>query len=339
MQQIKVKGSYYEIGVHNSQYLKPHVEKGFPPKFSEENLKKAKLYEEEVQASCPGLLEELQGMAEGCGVDYQTLVAFELSPYRLKPSCLVFAIHGEHTHSGEPMLVRNHEWMEEEANALAVCTIEPTKKLASYGFTFSWPLLSRYGGINEAGLAISSATATFENTGPGVMLNIATRWILDNFKTTDQAVEFIREMPKVWGINYLIIDKKETIAKIEAHRQKTLVTYPTKGFDFVTFTYESPEMQRLVPNETPEVLRMFKTRKQFLNTWFQENKGTITEQSVIDIMKVCDNQLHYHEKTPDGTLGTCWSWIVSPQSKQALISLGPPCKNEFKPYTIDYTFT
>jgi predicted choloylglycine hydrolase len=340
MRHIKLRGTYYDIGLDNGRLLVSEKTKEFPPKFSQQNLERSKAYEEEVQTYCPGLLDELRGMAEGCKVDYQALVAFELTPFRLKPSCLVFAIAAEHTKSGKALFVRNHEWMEEEAQYLANCTVHPSGKLASYGFTFLWPLLSRYGGINEAGLAISSATASFENSGPGVMLNIATRWILDNFKTTDQAVEFIMEIPKVWGINYLVIDKKGTIAKIEAHRQKTHVTYPTKGFDFVTIAYDTPEMQKLVPNERQAaVLKMFETRKQFLTTWFQEHKGSITEQSAIDIMKDCDNQLHYHEKTSDGTLGTCWSWIVSPTSHQALISLGPPCKNEFKPYTIDYTFT
>ena len=338
MRQMRSKGTYFEIGHNNSRHLVGEKSKGFPPKFSQENLELSKAYEKEVSIHCPGLLDELRGLAEGCCVDYQALVAFELTPYRLKPQCLVFAVTGDHTETGKPLLARNHEWMEEEAKYLTVCIVQPTGKLASHGFTFHWPLLSRYGGINEAGLSISSAAASFENSGPGVMMNIATRWILDNFKTTDEAVEFIMEMPKVWGINYLLIDRNNTLAKIEAHRHKTLVTYPAKGFDLISFAYEAPEMQKLVPNEPPEIYKTLELRKNFLNMWFDENKGNITEQSIIDIMQVCDNQLHYHEKTPNGTLGTCWSWIVSPQSDKAYISQGPPCKNKFQPYRIDFTF-
>ena len=37
---------------------------------------------------------------------------------------------------------------------------EDRRKLKSLGFTFHWPLVSRYGGMNEAGLAISGASAT-----------------------------------------------------------------------------------------------------------------------------------------------------------------------------------
>lgn len=339
MKEIRVKGSYYDIGLFNGKQLIAEKIKGFPPKFSQENLEKSKAYEKEVKNYCPGLLDEMQGMAESSGVDYQTLVAFELTPYRLKPQCLVFGITGEHTHSSKSMLVRNHEWLEEDGEALIVLTIKPDKKIASYGFTFNWPLLSRYGGINEAGLAISSATASFKNSGPGIMLNIATRWILDNFKTTEEAVDFIKEMPKVWGINYMIIDKNEALAKIEAHREKTLVTYPEKGFDMITLTYEAAEMRKLHPDESPNVLKLFDKRRKFLDNWFAVNKGKITEEKIVEILKDCENSLHYHDKAPNGTYGTCWSWIVSPQKDEALISTGAPCKNEFKSYNIDYTFT
>ncbi|MFX0169609.1 MAG: C45 family autoproteolytic acyltransferase/hydrolase [Candidatus Hodarchaeota archaeon] len=339
MYRICFKGSYYEIGLSNGKQLIAERERGFPPKFSRENLERSKDYEKVVHAYCPDLLDELRGMAESCGVNYQVLVALELTPYRLNPSCLVFAITGEHTQSGRSLLVRNHEWLEEDSKYLTICTVKPNRKIASFGFTFHWPLLSRYGGINEAGLTISSATTSFVNSGPGVMLNIATRWILDNFKTTEDAVEFIEEIPKVWGNNYLIIDKHDTLAKIETHRQKTLVTYPANGFDMITLTYEDPEMRLFIPDETRDILDLFNTRRQFLNQWFKEHKGNIKEETIFAALKSCENQLHYHEKAPNGTFGTCWSWILSPQSKEAWISQGPPCKNEFKSHNIEYSFT
>jgi predicted choloylglycine hydrolase len=339
MNEVRSQGSYYEIGLHNGKQLIDQKKQGFPPTFSKENLERAKPYGDAVQTHCPGLLDELQGTAESCDVDYPTLVAFELTPYRLQPSCLVFAVTGDHTASGRSLFVRNHEWMEEESKYLTVCTVHPKGKLASYGFTFSWPLLSRYGGINKAGLAISGATTSFKNKGPGVMMNVAMRWILDTFKTTEEAVEFIKEIPKVWGNNYLIIDRHNTLVKIEAHREKTLITYTDTGFDMVSLTNEAPEMRELNKDEEPHMIEQFEVRRRFLDQWFAEHKGSITEQTIIDVLKPCENPLHYHEKTSQGTLGTCWSWIVSPQSHEVLISQGPPCKTPFKPQTIEYTFS
>ena len=340
MQEIRFKGSYYEIGLNNGKRLVAEKVLGFIPKFSQENLEKSKPYEKAVNDYCPGLLDEFRGMAEGCGVDYQTLVAHELTPYRFKPKCLVLGITDQHTQSGKPLFVRNHEWIEEDGEHLRVLTVQPKGKLASYGFTFNGAgLASRYEGINKAGLIIASASATFMNSGPGVIFNTATRWILDNFKTTEEAVEFISSIPKVWGENYLIMDKHETLVRIESHRNKTLVTYPKNGFDLITLIYESEEMRAFTPNEVTECKDMFEARRKFLDAWFAENKGNITEELIIKILQKCENRLHYHKKNPDGTTdGTCWSWVASPKTNKVLISLGAPCKNEYKPYKIDYSF-
>jgi len=337
MKEINFMGSYYDIGYNNGKYLIPEKENGFLPKFSQENLEKSKAYEKELRELTPDLLEEVKGVADGSGVDYQTVLAFEFTPHRLKSQCLVFGITGEHTKSGDPLLVRNHEWLEEDSTSLVVMTIKPNKKLASYGFTFGWSLTSRYGGINEAGLAISGATASFEYSSPGLAFNAAFRWILDNFKTTEEAAEFIKDMPKVWGMNYLIFDRNETIAKLETHKEKTLLTFP-KDFAFVTMTYEAPEMRKLHPNESPGTLKYFDKRKNTLENWFEKKKGTITEDSIYEILSDCEGNLHYHEDAPNGTYGTCWSWIASPKSDKVLISLGPPCKNEFSPHKIDFNF-
>jgi predicted choloylglycine hydrolase len=338
VQEIKFKGSYYDIGYNNGKYLIPEKENGFPPKFSQEFLEKSKAYEKVVKDYCPGLLDEMQGMAESSGVDYQELVTFEITPFRIPTQCLNIAIAGKHTKSGKPLFVRNHEWLEEDDKNLRVVTTHPKGKLASYGFTFHWPLLSRYGGTNEAGLTLSSAAGTFHCNKPGIMLNVAMRWILDNFKTTEEAVEFLEAMPKVWGVNYLLIDKNNAIAKLETHPENTVVTYPDNGFDMTTMYFEHEDMKKYKQDQ-PGVVKYCESRRKFLDKWFAENKGNITEDSIIEILKNCDNPLHYHDKAPNGTYGTCWSWMISPMEKDAFISTGPPCKNEFKSYTIDYTFT
>ena len=340
MQEIKLKGSYYDIGRKCGEILIPQKEKGYPPKFSTTNIENSKPYEKEVAKFAPEILEELKGVAEGCSVDYQVLVANELTPFRINPKCLVFAISAEQTNSGKPILVRNHEWLEEDSENLAIMTVQPKGKLASYGFTFNWPLTTRYGGINEAGVAISGATTTFVNSDPGIMLNVAIRWVLDNCKSTEEAVEFLEKIPKVWGISYLIIDKNSTIAKVEAHRKKTHTHYSSNGFDYTTFLFSTPEMQEYnEEHRVSYISEQFNARKKFLLDWYAKHKGDVDEEKIIAALKDCDNNLHYHRKRNYGTEGTCWSYILYPGVNESLISTGPPCKNDFKPFKIDYDFT
>ena len=328
--EVKLSGSYYDMGLEIGKILKK--DKGLLPEFSKENIVKGMEFEREVRTHAPELLEELSGIADGSGVDYRVIATHELSPYRLQPSCLVVAISGDHTQSGLPILARNHEWIEEDSKYLTLCYAKPKGKMYSLGFTFHWANMSRYGGINQAGLAISSTSTSFANSGPGVMFNVAKRWILDNCKTIEEATDFLEKIPKTWGTAYLIIDKKGTIAKVEAHREKTTITYSDNGFEFVSLRFDSPEMTKY--NEQDErrqwALNMYSARKPFLLKWFSDNRGDIHYEMIIDALKNHENKMCTHDYDGNVHYGICWSWILSPGKDEAAVCIGPPCKNQFK---------
>lgn len=329
-----VSGSYYEMGLNIAKQFKEEFSniEEFPPKFSKEKLDLSLEFEKEVCKYTPELLEELHGIADGIEIDYNILVANELTPYRLQPSCLVIAISGEHTHNGLPILARNHEWIEEDSKNLTLCHTKPKHKIQSFGFTFMTLNMSRFGGTNERGLAISSTSASFVNSGAGVMVNVATRWILDNCETTEEATEFLKKIPKTWGTAYLIIDKESTIAKVEAHREKTKVTYSDDGFEFVTMIFDSPEMEKY--NQNDEFAKLYYPRKEFLTQWFYLHKGKITTKPIIQALQDHDHSMCDHVSDGQYNYGICWSWIISIGKTEALICAGPPCKNEFITHNI-----
>lgn len=330
------KGSYYEIGEQiGTEFKEIYTNfKWFPPKFSEEQLKLSKAFENVVRKFTPDLLDEIRGIADGSGFEYETLMTNELTPYRNETNCFVMVISGEHTKSGLPIMAKNHEWIEEDSEALTLCHSEPDGRITSYGFTFIASSTSRYGGINKAGLAISSVNATFVNSGPGVMINIATRWILDNCETTKQAVEFLEKMPKVWGNVYLIIDKNNTIAKVEAHREKTIVTYTNRGFDMATLRFESEELQPF--NYSDEFANRYFPRKEYINRWFEENKGKINGDLINEVLKNHEYSMCNHIRSGNQNYGICWAWIISIGDSIALISEGAPCKNIFQSIDIGF---
>jgi len=332
--EAKLSGSYYDMGLRIGKMLKK--DKGLLPRFSKENIVKSMAYEKEVRTYAPELLEELQGIADGSGVDYSVIAAHELSPYRLHPSCLVMAISGDYTRSGLPVLARNHEWIEEDSKYLTLCYTKPKGKLYSLGFTYHWANMSRYGGVNEAGLAISSTTTSFLNSGPGVMFNVAKRWILDNCRTLEEATEFLEKIPKTWGTAYLMIDKNSSIAKVEAHREKTKTTYTDKGFEFVSLRFDSPKMEKYNEQDAQKewAFDMYSARKPFLLKWFRQNKGNINDEAIMDALKDHENKICIHDYDGHVHYGICWSWILSLGSDEAAVCTGPPCKNEFRKFRV-----
>ena len=326
MKKIELLGSHYEIGLQLGEILK--TARGYPPKYSPQVLEKSHPYEEQVRTYAPDLLDEFRGIADGLGIDYYVPVTLEATPYRFETtSCMVMAISGEHTKSGRPVLARNHEWVEKDSENLRLCYTKPDGKLESLGFTFHWPLVSRYGGINQAGLALSSTSATFENTGPGIMLNLAMRWILDTCETTEEAVEFLTTMPKVWGETYIVVDKENTIAKVESHREKTKVTYSDTGFASNSLLYDSPEMRQYISQDRiDDCIEFTSARQAFLSEWFSQNKGNISTSLIIDALKSHEHKMCYHGL--EG-LEICWSYILEIVADNALVCAGRPCKNEF----------
>ena len=328
MKKLELKGTYYEMGLQMGEILKKTA--GYPPSFPKEVLKKSVEYEEQVKKYTPDLLDEFRGIADALDIDYYVPITLELTPYRFQAQCLVFGISGEHTKSGLPILGRSHEWDEEDSENLRLCYTEPEGKFKSLGFTFSWPLVSRYGGINEEGVALASASSSFENASPGIILNIATRWILDNCKTTKEAVTFLEKIPKVWGETYVIVDKENTITKVESHAKRTNVTYPKTGFAANTLHYDTPEMQDLVSQEDKDLFKEpFGKRMTFLNEWFENNKGDIDEVMIKDVLKNHEHQMCYHDFHGSVGLEICWSYILTIGKAEALVCAGRPCKNEF----------
>jgi predicted choloylglycine hydrolase len=301
---------------------------GYPPRFPPEILEKSRAYAEQMKIYAPDLLEEFRGITDHLGIDYYIPITLETTPYRFQMSnCVVFAISGEHTQSGNPALGHNQEWMERESKNLRVCYTHPDGKLKSMGFTYHWPLVSRYGGLNEAGLAISMVSASFITHGPGIMLNIAVRWILDTCTTTEEAVEFLVKIPKVWGTTYIVIDKENTIAKVEAHHQKTIVTYSDSGQAWNSLLYDSPELRNLIEQDRVDTCgEIASSRKEFWNSWLSQYQGKIIDQQLTDFLGNHEENMCYHEK--EG-LEICWSYVLKPVENEALLCVGRPCKNVY----------
>lgn len=330
MHELRMAGTYYEMGHAAGEALRR--DRGLLPRFSRAALAKGRAYERAVRDHAPDLLEELRGISDGSGVPYEALVAYELSPYRLQPACLVMAVSGAHTRDAVPIFAHNQEWTEEAAADLTVCRTEPRGRLRSLGFTYHTMDVSRFGGTNEAGLAIASATTTFDNPGPGVMFNIATRWVLDNCRNVDDAVEFLQGIPSVWGTAYLIMDTGGSIAKVEAHA-RTTVTRVAGGFGFVTLRFDSPDMEAFNETEGERaqwVAESYAARKAFLTEWFGRSRGRIDGDMVIGVLRDHERKMCTHAFDGELHYGISWSWLLTLGGLGATVCEGPPCRNEFR---------
>ena len=105
--------------------------------------------------------------------------------------------------------------------------------------SFSDHMIGRYGGVNKEGLAISihAVPGYSDKPRPGIRMNMTFRWILDNMKSTMEAVEFITEIPHQTAHLYMVADKKGNFARVEYAPEESRVEY-SDSFLYCTNHYQ-----------------------------------------------------------------------------------------------------
>jgi predicted choloylglycine hydrolase len=332
MWQRRAAGTHYEIGVQVGRLMREQNYARFTGEdipFLQQPGKSgfAVACRDAVEAHAPELLAELEGILAGGAFDFETLGVLELS-LSARPGCTLFAVASEHTADGAPILARSYDFMEWSIPDLTGTWVQPAGGLASLGFTDMG--LGRYGGVNEAGLAIATTGVVFDATAPGIINPLATRRILDTCRTVEEALSFLQEIPQVWGVNYLLIDGDSTIAIVEAHPERTQVIYPSGGFAVAANHYVSPEMQALQPQVHPNSAK----RQDYVGAWFEGRDGPITVDTIEAVQRDHEHEMCAHAAQGEMTFCTCWAWIAQATEGRINVCQGSPCQNEYRPLSL-----
>ncbi|KYH36268.1 MAG: peptidase C45 acyl-coenzyme A:6-aminopenicillanic acid acyl-transferase, partial [Candidatus Bathyarchaeota archaeon B23] len=239
-----LSGSYREIGGEEGSFIKG---KFHPPPISDEKIDFTSKCLQYYERYTPGIIEEIEELSKEANLPPLLMESFLLT-LGLEPRCTVFALSSERTIHGLPLFARNYDWDAEFQRFFTVFRTEPEGGLVH--LSFSDHPVGRYGGVNEAGLAaaITAIPAYRGRPSPGIRMNIAVRWILDNFKTTEEACEWLLEIPHQWAHNFLVADRYGTLARVETSPERSVVYY-SEEFVVTTNHYHDEEMRRL---EDPE---------------------------------------------------------------------------------------
>lgn len=332
MIELTLQGSYYEIGLQLGKQIDSFRSSYFSSQFTKEQHAFAEECELIVKRFFPEILQEIQGIADGGNLDYKSIIASELSA-GIERSCTVFAIPTKNTKNERMIFARSMDWFREAMPYSYIYRTKPEKKLTSLGFTES--IIGRLGGINEAGLVIGDSNCFWGNFQPGLICNVLVRWILDNCKTVQEAVNFLERIPHVISNNYLLADTKNTVARVEAYQRKTVVTYFQNEFTATANHYFSSEFDEITPIKPKHST----DRIDFLNNWINNQFNTIEIDSVKGLQRIHEVELcpHVQEHFNDQlmNLTTCWAWIHEVGSHKLHLCVGSPCKNEYKEYLLE----
>ena len=166
----------------------------------------------------PGRLQrEMEGIADGAGIDLQTIHRLHAVSEVTERHCSVFAVWGKATQDGKMYFGRNLDWMMDSGmqDAAALILYEPEEKgmipFASAGYVGLVGVLSA---MNMDGVAIGQIGAVSRDQSfAGLPLMLVMRRVVEECHNVDEATAILTKVKRTVGYNYVVADAKANTAR------------------------------------------------------------------------------------------------------------------------------
>lgn len=334
-QHVVLEGTAYEIGRTQGQLLKQNPEylafmtspqADAPPP----SVRQAAEMIDCFDRYCPGLNEEIQGMADEVGVPPEQLLYYAFSQ-QLAGQCSQLAVLPQATADGRMYVGRSYEWGLNDDFRLV--TTRVSGRAAHIGFSLL--NFGRIDGFNQHGLVVTmSAGSPFAPVqSPGLRFWAVIRTLLDRCASVEEALEVLAATPIAFNLNLLLADRsgQAVLAEIACSQRAFRRVGPSSelGALWATNHYVQPEM--LAHDQS----RMWQSVARY-----RAIERTIAAGSPVgkeDIRRVLSQPVpegvccHYYQ---DG-LGTLWSAIYDMAAGQVELALGSPRCNPWRSFGLD----
>ena len=265
------KGSPHEIGVQQGTYYRDLIREATvrisraatfraakpwylptPLFYSLAKRRASKLLREDVYAHYPERAEQLEGVAEGAGVDLSTALFFmylELAGVgetRFSvDACTAVGFQREATECGEVVMVKNMDFYNDYAFMLTARKTVPDNGYSVFGNTAaSYP--GMVDGMNEHGLSvIYNFASTTEKPTCYTPLSLAIQETLQSCETTEEAVRHITQAKRGADALLMIGDAEGTLRTVEISSTESAVREPQGSVLLNTNHYHTEEMKSI----------------------------------------------------------------------------------------------
>ncbi len=238
----------------------------------------------------PRYVEEMRGIAQGAGVDFDdvnTLNCMEaITSDALHLKCTSLAAGLEVTESGSSVLVaHNEDWIPADHPFTYVIQAEPGDEPAFLGLSYG-ALLPNLG-FNAAGLAHVADSVFPNDVRLGIPRIVVTRAIL-GARTLGEAMQAALHRRRAAGYNHLIADQSGEIYNVEVAATAFDTLYAADNWSAHTNHYTSPIMQPYEDN--PDQLINSRVR---LNRARHLIKGRLGKLTVADFQTILSDHVNY----------------------------------------------
>ncbi len=341
---ITLEGSHYDIGFQLGKKLKEDIE--LYPNIVTDSFKPERTgFKSLVEAHdfaemyCPGIKEEIQGLADGFEVPLDKIVFSKYMIHTAKQnSCSQFVVLPPITEDSSAYLGRSYDYHPSDEDLILLRT-KINGKFSHIGFSAQG--VGRTEGLNSEGLAVSmTGGGAFDSPTTNTKTfnySIAIRTLLDNCKTVDQAIDLLLEMPVYSSTNYLIGDKSGKSALVEGidsnFAVKRVDNDSLDQFIIATNHYNHPEMTSYNKYVNPWIMSSSQIRYKTMESIIRSNTPNITKELVFQILS---------QEMPKGVctlnfaewFGTLWSILFDVTRNSVDVCFGPPTHNSYHHFTM-----
>lgn len=204
-----------------------------------------------------GHMDHLSGLATGANLDFKSLALFQAmepilaavdrnSSQAVSPACSAIAVGKNRSANGEPLIVRNFDYLPLVQPFYVLKRNEPTDGFRSLVFTVA-PLLGAIDGVNECGLCITYNYAyAIDSAIPAPTISMRIADALNRFRTATEAAAWISRNSR-WGAGLLMLaDEGGDILALELSHTCSQIrrsSQKEEGLLYHSNAYQTPETQ------------------------------------------------------------------------------------------------
>jgi predicted choloylglycine hydrolase len=242
---LVLEGTPYEVGFQHGRFLKNEIherakswQKAFGTIFLNNFISKTNFLQA-IERYSPKLLEELKGISDGSGIDFNIVFSFqlldEIDCMRQNISTQKCTSIGIKKTNINPTFVAQNMDITDAWNGYQTLLHIKNLNEKMEKFVFTAPGLIGLNGINNHSVAVAiNSIQQLKYSKNGIPVLFVTRAILDK-KTYEDAVKFLYNIEHAAGQNY-IIGGIDSIASFECSATKIAKFIPFKGANFTYHT-------------------------------------------------------------------------------------------------------
>jgi isopenicillin-N N-acyltransferase-like protein len=341
---IDVKGGPLERGRQQGEGARPfilrslaryreilHLAVGMTWEESKREARKFLPYGEEA---FPEFVDELRGIAEGAGVDFEEVWTLNCYEGLTESStqvwgCTSVAVCQEQTANGHVLLAHNEDWSSADRDTVYLVRAEPDDGPAYLGMTYG-PLLVNIG-MNAEGIGVAINTVYPTDVRVGVPRILCSRAVL-GARTIGAAIRACVPKLRGGGYAYLLADRNGELYLIETSATSHDILYGEDGWLAHANHYISPKMQAL---EQPGRYAGSRVRFNRAGRLLKAQLGAVTVESLQALLRdhvnfpdsIC---AHEDPEDPPHERGhTLVSLVMDLTELTMWAAPGPPCGGEY----------